>query len=349
MRIIYYCPEADCPKGGIKVIYAHCRLLNRMGVASYMLHERKGGGCRWISGEAPAITAEELHPADHLIIPEVNAAEVAGKLAPLGLKYSIFVQNGHYLRERDGKLRDEDIDRAYLGAELVLSISDSTSALIALHYPQVAQRIVRMVCSVDPALFRAAPDKSELITYMPRKNAEHAAAVVYALGKRLPPSWRVQAIERLPEAQVAQLLGRSRIFLSFSDLEGLGLPPIEAALCGNYVLGYHGGGGLEYWQPPNFEAVEVGQVVEFVDKVLARVAAIEAQPSTEALAPGIACLRQQYSEDGENAALRQLLARLRPATMDQARGFSGADLRAARLQKRAKFRAWPALGRRNPR
>ena len=53
-------------------------LLNRMGVASYLLHERKGGGCRWISGGAPAITAEALHPADHLIIPEVNAAEVAG-------------------------------------------------------------------------------------------------------------------------------------------------------------------------------------------------------------------------------------------------------------------------------
>ena len=36
-----------------------------------------------------------------------------------------------------------------------------------------------------------------------------------------------------------------KIFLSFSSLEGLGLPPVEAALAGNHVIGYTGEGGNE--------------------------------------------------------------------------------------------------------
>ena len=33
-------------------------------------------------------------------------------------------------------------------------------------------------------------------------------------------------------------------------MEGLGMPPIEAAVAGNKVIGYRGRGGNEYWQKP---------------------------------------------------------------------------------------------------
>ena len=46
-------------------------------------------------------------------------------------------------------------------------------------------------------------------------------------------------------------LSKSKIFLSFSNLEGIGIPPIEAALAGNKVIGYTGGGGIEYWKLTN--------------------------------------------------------------------------------------------------
>jgi len=42
---------------------------------------------------------------------------------------------------------------------------------------------------------------------------------------------------------VADILRSSRVFLSFSQREGFGLPPLEALACGCAVVGYHGFGG----------------------------------------------------------------------------------------------------------
>ena len=33
-----------------------------------------------------------------------------------------------------------------------------------------------------------------------------------------------------------------------SNLEGLGLPPLETTIAGNKVIGYTGEGGKEYWK-----------------------------------------------------------------------------------------------------
>ena len=52
----------------------------------------------------------------------------------------------------------------------------------------------------------------------------------------------------------------SEIFLSFSNLEGIGIPPVEAALSGNKVIGYTGGGGIEYWKEPIFTKIENGEI-----------------------------------------------------------------------------------------
>ena len=51
--------------------------------------------------------------------------------------------------------------------------------------------------------------------------------------------------------------------ISFSNLEGIGIPPIEAALAGNKVIGYTGGGGIEYWGLPLFKKIEPGEIDDF--------------------------------------------------------------------------------------
>ena len=68
------------------------------------------------------------------------------------------------------------------------------------------------------------------------------------------------------EKKIIKSLSISKIFLSFSNFEGLGIPPIEAALSGNKVIGYVGGGGLEYWKKPIFIKVENGEIEEFAKK-----------------------------------------------------------------------------------
>jgi hypothetical protein len=55
----------------------------------------------------------------------------------------------------------------------------------------------------------------------------------------------------------------SRIFLSFSNFEGTGLPPLEAALSGNKVIGYSGNGGDAYFKKPIFEKIKKGDILSF--------------------------------------------------------------------------------------
>ena len=48
----------------------------------------------------------------------------------------------------------------------------------------------------------------------------------------------------------------------------MGIPPIEAALSGNKVIGYVGGGGSEYWKKPIFTKVENGEIEDFAKKII---------------------------------------------------------------------------------
>ena len=54
----------------------------------------------------------------------------------------------------------------------------------------------------------------------------------------------------MTEKEIAFNLIKSKIFLSFSELEGFGRPPLEAAIAGNKVIGYHGEGWKEYMKKP---------------------------------------------------------------------------------------------------
>ncbi|MGF6781144.1 glycosyltransferase [Paraburkholderia sp. GAS334] len=312
MRIIYFCtsPRHGEHAGGVKVIYDHVRAMVELGVPAYVMHERSGYRYPWTDFPVPVIACSEVRSTDHIVIPEIKAAKLAPKLVAAGLRYSIFVQNGYYLSHRDGNFSDNDVDFAYEQAAYILSVSDDTSSLIRLHYPQLGPRVMRMTCTLDSGLFHASEAKEKLITYMPRKNGTHAAAVAFALHRYLPEGWSVRPIDGLSASGVAGVLRRSRVFLSFSGMEGLGLPPIEASLCGNYVIGYHGGGGKEYWTAPNFQSVEVGDVAGFIDRIVERLKSIDANPGLHELRDGMNGLCVQFSSENENVHLQAFIRRL---------------------------------------
>ena len=46
---------------------------------------------------------------------------------------------------------------------------------------------------------------------------------------------------------------------------------MESGLCGNYVIGYTGEGGKEYWNPPIFDIVSSGDIRTFANKVINKV------------------------------------------------------------------------------
>ena len=46
------------------------------------------------------------------------------------------------------------------------------------------------------------------------------------------------------------------------------MPPLEAAIAGNKVIGYTGEGGKEYWRKPIFEEIHSGDLKRFSEKIL---------------------------------------------------------------------------------
>lgn len=53
----------------------------------------------------------------------------------------------------------------------------------------------------------------------------------------------------LSQKELIQTMGKYRYFLQLSACEGFGLTPLEAMANGCTVLGFHGGGGLDYLKP----------------------------------------------------------------------------------------------------
>ena len=103
---------------------------------------------------------------------------------------------------------------------------------------------------------------------MPRKLPAHSSLLFFYLKNLLPKNWKILPLMNVTEKELIKYLSISKIFLSFSNFEGLGLPPIEAALSGNKVIGYVGGGGSEYWKKPIFIKVENGEIEDFAKKIL---------------------------------------------------------------------------------
>ena len=106
-----------------------------------------------------------------------------------------------------------------------------------------------------------------MITYMPRKLPIHSDNLIFLLRNKLPKSWRLKPLHNLEEKDVYKYLLKSKIFLSFSDMEGLGMPPIEAAIAGNKIIGYCGQGGTEYWRKPIFTEIPHGNISKFIREI----------------------------------------------------------------------------------
>ena len=269
MSISYLCPATDTPVGGIKVMYRHSEMLSRHGIASDVCHPHDPAfACSWF---AHAATLRRDHSfdvqSDFLVIPEIWAAPFAARCLAVGLRYAVFVQNGYRIYQGADERGEAGLEQAYAGASLVLSISHDTTRLLQRKYPGLpGERLLRLLPGVGEA-FGVAPRKRRQIAYMPRKLPEHAANVCFLLRGVLGEGWSLRAIDGLAEPQVAAVLAESAIFLSFSELEGLSLPPMEAALSGNLVVGYTGQGSGEYFEQPLFREVVRGDIPGFVDAV----------------------------------------------------------------------------------
>ena len=317
--IIYICPTGkNKPTGGIKVIYRHVEILSKLlpkKVDCKIFHfEDFNFRCDWFSHNVNFKKNSTFDPAkEFVIIPEWMAVYHAKILQKANVKYGIFVQNGFYLYTKPkNNFSDEEINEAYEKAKIIISYSDEITECIKLTFPKLADKIFRIDISVDSKKFQYTEEivknKENLITYMPRKNRNHANKLLFILKQHLPKNWEIKILDNLTESEVIKFLKKSKIFLSFAELEGFGLPPVEAALCGNSVIGYTGESGKEYWDPPIFDEVFSGDLRTFANKVISKVKDFNENDYVfDKFKPYLSKLAEKYSVEKEQRSLLSLI------------------------------------------
>ena len=311
MNIIYLCPNSDAPCGGVKVIYRHSEMLTSAGFNSFVYHPYDPNfRCSWFENDVILWKVGSFNKdTDFIIVPEAWVESFGQQCVNAGLKFAIFVQNGYFIRPPNGSV---DIlakisSNVYAAADFIMSISDNTTEMVLLSYPSaVREKLIRILPNIGN-IFNSDLDffvKEPLISYMPRKLKEHSELLSFLLRQNLPETWKLLPIERSSETEVAQTLSRSSIFLSFCDMEGCPLPPLEAAFSGNIVIGYTGQGAKEYFHPPVFREINNGDFMHFASTVFGSIAEIDGGIFTsDEFKEGIAYVKGVYSNDSERELL----------------------------------------------
>lgn len=200
---------------------------------------------------------------DFIVLPEIFA-HFGVELYKEKINYAILMQNPYAIFPTNNfkKLKD-----SYEKAELILHYSHEMKRGIIKAFPNSKLNLIEVGTSINSKDLQFS-NKSNIITYMPRKLPLHSSLVINYLKRQLPKKWKIFPIHNLDRKKTFDKLKKSKIFLSFSFLEGLGMPPLEAAISGNKVIGYDGEGGKEYWKKPIFIKVENGNIFNFCDQVL---------------------------------------------------------------------------------
>jgi len=303
INIIYLLPELKGASGGAKVIYNHSLILNNLNktVSSTVIHLKKKLSYKIESSISKKIKLFDQNKAgwdgnkmkvskdflpdkkwfnkkinlgknlkfdknkDFVIIPEIwSHFAIDLNLHKKKINYAIFVQGFYHMNSSSNFSK---IKSAYENAKLILTDSKYSINYLKEMFPKSKNKILRVHFSIDHNKFKLKK-KVNLITYMPRKLPDHSNLLNFYLKNLLPNNWKMIPLSNITENKLIELLAKSKIFLSFSNLEGIGIPPIEAALSGNKVIGYTGGGGSEYWKKPIFTKVENGEIRDFGMKVL---------------------------------------------------------------------------------
>ena len=299
LNVIYLCTAEKGPSGGAKTIYCHSNLINKLNitnVTSEILHIKKRKISKWNTSvkkifkissrnyfgwNAKDISVSKnfrskwfknniklkenfiFHKEkDFVIFPEIFAHFAKKLCIENKIPYPIFVQNGYCLNSTSDY---KTLERVYKNAKFILSYSNDISNCIKLAFKNCEKKILKTNISIDTKKFNFNTKKINMITYMPRKLPTHSDNLIFFLRNILPKSWKFKSIHNLNENDVYKYLLKSKIFLSFSNMEGLGMPPIEAAIAGNKVIGYPGQGGKEYWQKPIFTEVPHGNISKFIN------------------------------------------------------------------------------------
>lgn len=252
------------PVGGIKVIFQAAGGLRRAGIEACIFSEKEMPN--WLAGNPLAADADILDASKMQSIFSTDlyvATDSFNKgrgdtILGRGNRAIIFFQNHSVLHTNKG------INWADFRNTPSIAVSHFTAAQLT----KVGFKDVTVISpGIDRELFKPAARKTHQICFMPRKWPEMTAVLQQRFGQQA----KLREIDGQTEAEVAEILSTSTIFVSLGRNEGLGLPPLEAMSAGCLVCGFAGQGTLDYARPENGFWTREGDIegcLEAIDKAL---------------------------------------------------------------------------------
>jgi len=237
---------SNSPRGGIKISYKHCELLNTLGFNArpLLLGNFK---IKWFEYTVKPVSITKigygLNKEDIIICPEMIPYE--------GLKFRnarkiMFIQSWIGATSNRKWLRKNNINKSYyeLGYHNIITSGQYITDFL---YKTGKGKAVTITNGIDHSKFIDKPElkRENSILYLSRKNPNDARQIIKKVKKKIPWANFVKA-NNLCESKMIKEYQKADIFLATGYPEGFALPPLEAMACGCVVIGFTGRGADEY-------------------------------------------------------------------------------------------------------
>lgn len=317
-RFVYFCFSDEKPIGGVKVISRHSQIINNLKDfdidSEIFFPENLDFTPNWFDFDCPIQRNTTFNcETDFVVIPEMWVLAYGQILKDSGIRFGIFVQNGYLIFHEVERGNKEQLNRLYdiySAAKVIISISNNLDECLKTIFPTLSCKIFRVTLSIDTQIFFPRKSKSNQICYMPRKLPYQSQWLVNLLTMKLGNEWKIVPIGNMTEKETAETLGLSKIFLSFSDQEGFALPPLEAAVSGNIVIGYTGEAAAEYFVGDMFVEIASGNLLKFFEEIMKAVQTVSEdhipQRNIDIINTQISKLKERYSKNAEIESLQNL-------------------------------------------
>jgi glycosyltransferase involved in cell wall biosynthesis len=247
MNSIFYAISGPPIAGGHHVNVMHVQALRQMKLRASLLYWPSGQTVERFDTKAPVVLFQSpmtFKLQDIVVIPE-------GWRIPLNFFASkpcrkiLHCQNPFYIFQGVDSIHDYK----QLGIERAIVCSEFTKcSLVSLGF-DLPIDVVRPCLAPEFFSYVDKPKPENIqIAYMPRKRPIESRYLIQ-LFKSMYPAFKDLSwvpIHEMTHQQCAEVLAQSSVFASFSSLEGLGLPPLEAMACACIPVGFLGHGGAEY-------------------------------------------------------------------------------------------------------
>jgi len=299
--IHFFCPDLPRVLGGIRQTYRHVDVLNANGFDAWIVHRRRFK-IEWFEHDTRVMYQPvKMKSEDIAVYSEIGGPKIS-EWSP-GNRKAVLNQNAYY--SFMGYPLLEEAKTPYMHAEVVAAIVVSEDSKRYLEYVFPKLPIHRIRYSIDPKLYYITGRKKKQICFMPRKNLEDARQVLNILRYRKAlEGWKVVAIEKKSQAEAAEILRNSLIFMSFGHPEGFGLPPAEAMAAGCITVGYHGN-VREFFTPEHGFPIEMGQILDYartVEEVIQRFST-DIEGLRRIAKAAAAFVQEEYSQEKERESI----------------------------------------------